>query len=232
MIIIYTIIAASVVLAILSKRSRRKRKESGYPSWLPSPSGVGAAGLFETIAGVSGLNAPFYIYNCYRAIPPGKKWIGRLKLPFTKSIKLGFGIADATFAKEVLYDSKSTKPPGYEEFAYISFGQKNIMALNGKRANHARKGLAPAFASKHIKRMDMICNEQLDHWMEHTLDPLAEKGASFDVANELIYLTLSIICEAGFEYEMRREEMDLFLHHVEICAREFIIMNPFHKRCP
>mmetsp|Transcript_3023 Transcript_3023/g.6618 ORF Transcript_3023/g.6618 Transcript_3023/m.6618 type:complete len:512 (+) Transcript_3023:88-1623(+) len=227
-------IAAAVALVLIWFLTRRKSSRSdaaggAYPSYLPSPTKKGhEAGWMETIAGITGSRAPQFVHRSMQALPPGKTWIGRLRITMRKPCPCGFIVADADIAKAILTDAATTKPKGYDEFDFVC-GGPNILSTNGTKWMHARKGVAPAFSSNHIKRMNRICGEQLERWRGEVLDPLAEEGKSFDVGREMIYLTLRIISEAAFEYEMSRTEMDSFIEAFEVASREFIIWDPLHR---
>jgi len=123
------------------------------------------------------------------------------------------------------------KGPGYDEFVSLS-GGPNILSTNGTKWKHARKGVAPAFSSNHIKRMNQICLEQLDHWIDEVLNPLEVSEESFDVAKEMIYLTMRVIAKAGFEYDISNDEVDDFVDALEISSREFVVQNPIHRNLP
>jgi cytochrome P450 len=87
---------------------------------------------------------------------------------------------------------------------------------------HARKGIAPAFSSKHISRMTDVVSEMMQEWIETRLESFAESGESFDVCKEMLNLTLRIITKSAFNYEISQEEIDQYLHDAPFMTKERI----------
>jgi len=233
--LIYIVVAAATtaLLTILTRQARRRKALQAYPPGLPSPSGNGnEAGFFETVAGMTGSDAPNFVYRSMQSLSPGKRWVGRMKLPMREPNPCGFVVADAEIAKAVLTHPATSKPAGYDEFDFLCGGYPSIISAEGYRWKHSRKGTAPAFSSNHIKRMNRVCGEELDRWKVEVLDPLADAGRSFDVGKEMIHLTIRVISAAAFEYDISKEEVDDFVRNFEISSREFIIMDPFHRWFP
>uniref|UniRef100_A0A7S2V5X3 Cytochrome P450 n=1 Tax=Fibrocapsa japonica TaxID=94617 RepID=A0A7S2V5X3_9STRA len=78
--------------------------------------------------------------------------------------------------------------------------------------------------------MKKVSVEQAKLWIEQRLTPFVESGRSFDVAKEMVGLTMSIICEAAFEYQMDQKEKDDFLFELELVLKEYTFkssVNPF-----
>jgi cytochrome P450 len=98
---------------------------------------------------------------------------------------------------------------------------------------HARrKGAAPAFSNRHIKRMNSVALEQTEKWIKEKLIPLSESGQSFDVAEEMISITLDAICKTAFEYDISEKEKFIFVSNCELVFREFLAKsfnNPLRK---
>jgi cytochrome P450 len=98
---------------------------------------------------------------------------------------------------------------------------------------HARrKGAAPAFSNRHIKRMNSVALEQTEKWIKEKLIPLSESGQSFDVAEEMISITLDAICKTAFEYDISEKEKLIFVSNCELVFREFLAKsfnNPLRK---
>mmetsp|Transcript_29395 Transcript_29395/g.64771 ORF Transcript_29395/g.64771 Transcript_29395/m.64771 type:complete len:493 (-) Transcript_29395:61-1539(-) len=230
---IVAIAATTALLTILVSQARRRKALRAYPPGLPSPSHNGnEAGFFETVAGITGIDAPNFVYQSMLSMKEGKRWVGRVNLPMRKPNPCGFLVADAEIAKAVLTHAATSKPANYDEFDFLCGGNPSIISANGHRWKHSRKGAAPAFSSNHIKRMNRVCNEELARWKAEVLDPLADSGKSFDVGKEMIYLTIRVISAAAFEYDISEEEIEEFIRNLEISIREFIFMDPFHRWFP
>jgi cytochrome P450 len=209
------------------------KHKSKYPPYLQSFWYEGQeAGWIETIVGLTGNRAPYFVYDGFKRLPKGYPWIGRGKFPNKAISGCGYAVADIEIAKEILISPHSKKSIMYEGVDFLTCGYQNIFTANGHRWKHARKFVAPAFSSNHIKRMNRICAEHLETLIETKLNPLADSGKSFDVGKEMVCLTLSIISEAAFEYNMSREEMHHFTTNLETAADCFVIMNPLHQKFP
>ena len=92
-----------------------------------------------------------------------------------------------------------------------------------------RKAVAPAFSPRQVHRMNTLCRQHVETWIQSTIEPLVQNGGTFDPALEMTRLTTAVICEAAFEYEVTLQQVDQFLHHVEICLREFALKQLFNK---
>ena len=145
-------------------------------------------------------------------------------------------MADSNVVRRVMLDKSSYKP---KRMYNLTKGihdpnVENFFMANGHRWSHARKSMSAAFSSIHIKRMTNVTNEKVQDFMKH-LDELqdndtckedgdnddsASEGGSFDVAEEMVSLTLSIICDAAFEYQMDEEEQREFLTNLQLALKE------------
>lgn len=208
------------------------KKKARYPPSLQSKHHEGDAGWIECIIGLIGPRAPFFVYEGFKTLPPGIPWIATGKFPNKSPSGCAYAVADLEIAKEILQSPRSQKSIMYEGVDFLTCGYSNIFTANGHRWKHARKGVAPAFSSNHIKRMVRICAEHLDNLIKDTIDKCADEGKSFNLGEEMVCLTLSIISEAAFEYPMTREEMTEFTTNLETAAECFVIMNPLHQKFP
>lgn len=215
---------------------RNKNRNKKSPPCLLSAYQEGKqAGWIETIVGLIGARAPFFVYEGFkRTVPEGHPWIVTGRFPSKSPSGCAYAVADIHIAKDILTapHSLSVKSIMYDGVDGLTCGYQNIFTANGARWKHARKGVAPAFSSNHIKRMVRVCSEHLQRWIDTTLDPCAETGTSFNLGQETVGLTLSIISEAAFEYDMSKEEQKLFTTNLECAAQCFVIMNPLHQRFP
>lgn len=215
---------------------RSKNRHKKQPPAFLSARGTGKeAGWIESIVGLIGPRAPFFAYEGYkRSVPKGHPWIMTGRFPSKSPSGIGYAVADIDIAKEILTAPHSVagKSVMYDGVDGLTCGLGNIFTSNGHRWKHSRKGVAPAFSSNHIKRMVRVCAEHLERWIETTLKPCMEAGTSFNVGEEMVGLTLTIISDAAFEYDMSREEQKLFTSNLECAAECFVIMNPLHQKFP
>ena len=216
--------------------ARRKHMGKKHPPYFLSERGDGReAGWIESIVGLISTRAPFFAYEGYkRTVPKGHPWIMSGRFPSKSPSGLGYAVADIDIAKEILTAPHSIagKSVMYDGVDGLTCDYPNIFTSNGHRWKHSRKGVAPAFSSNHIKRMVRVCGQQLEKWIETTLHPCMEAGKAFDVGEEMVGLTLTIISEAAFEYDMSRKEQKLFTSNLEVAAECFVIMNPLHQKFP
>ena len=73
-----------------------------------------------------------------------------------------------------------------------------------------RKGTMPAFAPKHVRRMNEVALRHTELWIQDDLAPMAENNQSFDVVNEMLKVILKAFCETALEYNISEEEFELF----------------------
>jgi cytochrome P450 len=127
-------------------------------------------------------------------------------------------VADAEVMREILMSPTSTKPGIYKRSENLT-GAKTMFSENGSRWMHVRKSIACAFSSSHVKRMSEVTIKHTLEFME-VLDDLHEKNKSFDIGKAMIQLTLKIICEAAFEFDMDTLDQEIFLKELEIVLLE------------
>eukprot|EP00551_Chaetoceros_affinis_P006897 CAMPEP_0203679336 /NCGR_PEP_ID=MMETSP0090-20130426/35292_1 /ASSEMBLY_ACC=CAM_ASM_001088 /TAXON_ID=426623 /ORGANISM="Chaetoceros affinis, Strain CCMP159" /LENGTH=498 /DNA_ID=CAMNT_0050546947 /DNA_START=33 /DNA_END=1529 /DNA_ORIENTATION=- len=121
--------------------------------------------------------------------------------------------------RQVLNDKTSVKTDLYNVYKLVHDGGDDILTSENAFWKHSRKGIAPAFSSNHIKRMNEVIDRKIDDFTMK-LETFAENEESFDVGVEMIHLTLSIICDSAFQYSMTLEERNMFLTELEIVLRE------------
>ena len=188
-----------------------------------------SCGFLETIKALTGSRAPsFMLENCrgadndiyqYRITPYG------VGLPHLVTI------GDAELAMAVLRDPKSLKPVIKNKVGKDQ-GAGNLLFSDGHRWRHARRAVAPAFASKHVSRMNVIVVKQVKTWINETLIPkLVDKDESFDVAQTFLHQILKGIAVAGMEYNMSDEETEVFITEANIAMTELQaqMINPVRR---
>jgi cytochrome P450 len=181
---------------------------------------------WETIQQLASSQAPWFLLD-------GAKKIGfvyRIRIPDPEHFT--FVVGDPVLAREILMDATATKPFRVYGSAEAITGASNLFSSNGERWRHARKSIAPAFSTSHIKRMNQVCSSKVESWIQNRLNVFIDNDQAFDPAQEMIGLTLSIICESAFEYEMKQDEATFFVQELNEALREFMLRqlhNPLRK---
>jgi len=142
-------------------------------------------------------------------------------------------IGEPKVARDILMDRLSTKPKKlYGPMNGIFNGSPSIFTSNGQLWHSRRKGMSPAFSSKHVRRMNAVSAQKVDEWIKTRLMTFIENDQAFDIGNEMIMLALDTIIETGFEYEASDKEKEDFVSNLEIALKEFVLksaINPFRK---
>jgi len=158
---------------------------------------------------------------------------------FTKSILV---INDVDLSRKILCDSSQEKHDGYKQIKAIHGQQDDILTSVGSSWHQARKGMSSAFSSRHIGRMNKVVVKQTENFISNKLDQMVEEELGFDVGEEMIWLTLGIICETAFEYDINHEEKCMLRNEITLVLKEaamdrmiplrwiFGYLNPATKR--
>lgn len=192
------------------KRDRSIRASSVPPTITTSFS--------ETVQAMAGPDMPFFLLECARAVG----FIFRLPL-FLPGVPMVVAIGEAQIARKILQDSKTKKPMNvYSSFDMVTRGP-SMLTTEGKFWSHSRKSICPAFAPNCVQNMNKIAMEKVKEWAK-TIDD----GTPFDVGAEMSSLTLSIICKAGFDFDMSREERQIYLKQLDLAVEEAtkVAVNP------
>ena len=81
--------------------------------------------------------------------------------------------------------------------------------------------MAPAFSSFQVKKMKNIAINKINEFMKR-LDDISTReigGKNFDPGKEMIEMTLQIIFDAAFEYQMDEKEQNDFLMNIVLALR-------------
>lgn len=200
-------------------------------SWLKMNSAIGhnyrppvaPFGMFECIRFMTSDQQPWFPLRARKALNDSDTFV--LPLP-RRPVMTG----DYELAREILTDPLSVKPKTYQEFEPLGVG--SIFTRNGSYWHARRKGVAPAFSNRHVKRMNLVALEHAEKWIQEVLIPCAKAGKSFDVSKGMISITLEAICKTAFEYDISQQEKDEYLRNSELVLKEFLtksINNPFRK---
>ena len=191
---------------------------------------IARAGLMETIKQMSGNDFPWFLLDTAREL---QSYVYRLNLAHVFFCPMVIVIGKPKIAREILMDPLSTKPKQlYGSFNSVTAGYATMFSTNGKYWHSRRKGMAPAFSSKHIKRMNKVAADKVDEWIQTRLMTFVHNDEAFDVGKEMIDITLSAISETAFEYYMSDKEKEYFLQELELCLKEFVFktsVNPLRK---
>ena len=231
---IFVPLTISVGWLLWSRRRRTQQERQHGLVILPPPKS--SQSLWTTIAKFCSGDCPWFVleeWYMFKTYPP----VFALNLP----VKNGcFVVTDATIARRILTDSSSEK-------IGILAGKKSEIGLNVNilrsftKSDYwkmIRKSLAHAFSSKQVNRMNTICREHLERWIQTRLEPLVsqqqnkeeEDYYSIDPAVEMTHLATAVICEAAFEYKATTKEISDYLHHIGIALREFKSLTSFVHR--
>jgi len=154
----------------------------------------------------------------------------RLPLPMTAIV-----VANMQDARAISKNPANLKPHAmYGAFNNFSSGP-NIVTLPGKPGDswhHRRKAVSVAFKPKSVKRMNEVAIEKATAWIDQTLHPLMERGKPFNVGMEMIGLTIAVICETAFDYNISHKDCTQVLEAIEESVSEFSIktmLNPLRR---
>jgi cytochrome P450 len=204
------LLTVSIIRRIYERAQHKKLYgDNAFPPLVPG-------GVRKTAAALAGSNLPGYFKQCADAAGP----IFRLKHSFFQG-PMVVAVGDVELAKEILEDRKTKKPEeSYASIATIA-GGPNIMTSEGPLWKVSRKGVAPAFLKEYLDRMHQVSEHQTEQWIQQTLHPLVEKNETFDLGNEMVLLTLSIICESAFDYKIKDKEAKYLVEEFSIVTKEF-----------
>lgn len=205
-----TFVVLLTSIYIRNKRRRLKNCEN-YKDAKPPP--YTKCSALETYKIISSKKFPKAMYQWSK--DAGQ--VFRMNIPLSRYQVVVSG--DPYLCREVLIDRTSHKTERIKLFRIVHDGGDDIFTSEGQYWKHSRKSIAPAFSNNHIKRMIEVVSKQTKTLMEK-LDSLVESKESFDVGVEFIDLTLSVICDAAFEYKISAEEKEMFLEELSIAAKE------------
>jgi cytochrome P450 len=210
-------VVAAVTAAIMFKLKRKKEHEKRYGKNTFPP--VAKAGTLATIQALA--NPPeltLFLKQCADSVGP----IFRLSRFLTTDQPMTVIVGDVQVAKEIMQDSKTLKlEPSYQSMTKIAGGSPNIMTSEGPLWKVSRKAISPAFLTNHLDRMHQVCEEHTTKWVKEKIVDLVASGESFDIGEEMIKLTLNIICEAAFEYRMKEKEAKFFIREFDIAIKAY-----------
>jgi|UniRef100_A0A8J9TET2 cytochrome P450 len=204
-------VTLGLLFIFLTKGRSEGKDGKQYPPYAP-------AGLWETALSVSGSQAPSFMIQMARELNCS---VFRMRLPIFGT-PMVVAVGEPLLTKAVLTDSGSIKPAIiYKAFHNVTKGPNIFSETNLVLWKHARRGVSPAFSTQHVQRMNSICAQQTERWIKERLVPAIENETAFDIAQAMRDLTVSVLCEAAFEYDPTEEDMRTFLFETETAMREF-----------
>jgi len=213
------LVAFLTIYHLIQRWNNSPRSERNEPPMV-------STGMFETMNACSGSKLPWFLLD--EAKSCGSVYRLNLPIPGTPMVVV---TSSANLAREFLNDPLTTRPRQiYGSLDLVTGNTKSLFTTEGKCWHSRRKGVASAFSSKHVKRMNAVAVEKAEDWIKNKLVPMFEKGEAFDVGKEMIGITLDAIAETAFEYTLSEDEKSMFLHELELCLREFAeksFANPF-----
>mmetsp|Transcript_2665 Transcript_2665/g.3561 ORF Transcript_2665/g.3561 Transcript_2665/m.3561 type:complete len:490 (+) Transcript_2665:208-1677(+) len=211
--VVIPIVLVAVAALVLIVKKIKARKTNGGSAHVSPP--YATNGMLDGIKTFSGADKPLPIGLLDLARKAGNNF--QIHLPTTR---MTFFSADINVVKEVLNDRDALKSDRYHAFRLMHDGGDDIFTSDGMYWKHSRKGMAPAFSSNHIRRMNEVVVEKTEEFIQSRLNDFVKSGESFDLCDEMMSLTLVIICKAAFEYEMSSNEQEYFVHELELALTE------------
>lgn len=215
------VVVATLFLLVVYRWHRSRSASKNYPP-------LTTISMWETIQIMAGDHAPWFF------IEMGKKLgtsVYRLNVPVPGTPMVAV-VGDHRLAREILTDKATWKPRQLYQGFDAASGAQTLFSSNGAYWHARRKGVAPAFSSTHVKRMNSIAVSKTDEWIRDRLRPLIEEGKSFDIGDEMIDLLLCAITQTAFEYKISPQEVAMFKKEFELATREFLMktqLNPLRK---
>jgi|UniRef100_A0A8J9X3G0 cytochrome P450 len=215
------IVVLGIAYAFTRRRSFQRKDGKQYPPYAP-------IGLLRTILSMSGPKAPSFMLEMSRLL---KCSVFRVRLPIPGT-PMVVAVGEPILTKLILTESRMKPASVYKPFESVTKGPSIFTETDETTWKHARKGVAPAFSSQHIRRMNTICAAHTERWIQERLVPSIANNAVLDIATEMVDLTVTVICESAFEYNPSKEEMTMFLSELDLALREFSFKqsaNPLRK---
>ena len=220
------------VLAMQKKRTSLEGNEEQKleaSTTKPKPP-MAPVGMMETIREVAGNQAPFFLLRLARELGPSVPIFG-IPIPLMGGM---YVVASGELQRQIMNDKRSDKPKKLYGKFEIPGNPAGIFTRSSNDSiwRSCRKGAAPAFSKSEVDRINAVCNQHVEEWIQERLEPLVAKNQSFDPSREMTYLTFCTIMEAGFECEPSLEEFERYTGNLNNFLREFgfrQIGNPFRR---
>ena len=206
---------ASLCIGCVVSNHKRRKDGKKYPPYAPG-------GMWKHVQMRLSTRSTYWLLDVARQL---QTRVFRLSLPINP-LKSMTVVGEPILFRAILTDPLTKKPNIYGTFKYVYGGTPTIFTMNGPGWHAKRKSIAPAFSSKHIKRMTRVALEMTETWIQDTLLGQTAEDESFDVSNAMLGIVLSAMSETAFEYEMSGQEKDLFGKELKLVLIEFSIKSP------
>ena len=216
--ILVLVLLAAVAVATRKKveARRKKRHQDLYGEFKFPP--VAPFSTFRTGRELAGSNLPLFFKECASRVGS----VFQLRVPFWDA-PMVVAVGEVDLAKEILKDATTKKPEKlYSSLASLVCDRPNILTSEGKPWKHSRKGISPAFATAQLDRMHKACRDKTEDWIKTRLEPMCRHGEDINIADEFLFLTLSIICKTFFEYRIKPKEAQQVIDDLEVATTEFM----------
>jgi cytochrome P450 len=215
------VVVGTKVALSLMKSIKHKIKGTSLP--LP----MSKTGFFNTILSLSGNDLPWFLLNIKKELNNASTFQLHPLLNIIFGCPMVAVVGEPKLSRDILNDKTSYKPEEfYEPLDDINQGNRSVFTTNGDYWHKRRKGLAMAFSSKHVQRMNQVVSDKLNEWVTTTLQSYIQNDESFDVTVEMIDVSLSAISETAFEYKISSEEKKNYVHNLHVAIKEFAFRAP------
>ena len=217
------VVALLLPLMLLHNWIRHKKERmKNYPPMAP-------VSMWHTIQAMSGDDNPWFFLRTAHSMGTS---VYRLPLPLFGT-PMAVVVGDAKLARSILTDKLTVKPlMMYRSIDAATNGIPSLFTNSGSHWHARRKGIAPAFSSNHVQRMNTVALAKTDQWIQTRLQPLIDEGKAFDVGDEMIDLLLCAIAETAFQYTLSPTEVNMFKNELKLVFREFLFktnLNPLRQ---
>ena len=224
----YIATVSSIALGALYFHQRKKLKSDDNQK---NPLPEAPYSVTEIIQELSGSNYPWFLLNIAKTL--NSVIFRYANMEYLIGCKLAVVIGDGKTVHKILSDPLSFKPRNiYGAFDSITVGYSTMFSSNGEIWHSKRKGMSPAFSSKHLKRMKEVAIQKVEEWIDARLPKFIENEEAFDVGEEMLGITLSAVSETAFEYVMTEEEKKEYAHELDLSLMEFTnksSVNPLRR---
>lgn len=190
---------------------------------------IAPAGWIDTIIALAGNRAPWFLLEQFRLLHSPS--IFQIRVPFFKP---AFVVACPTLQRQVLLDKSADKPQ--EIYARMAARSRDQLMFTRPTSHHiwkaVRKGSAPAFSKIEVGRMNRICSQAVEDWMQSKLQMYLKNNASFDPVEEMTMVTFKAILESAFEYQATEEEFKTYNENLRLVLEEIVLrstMQPWRR---
>ena len=149
---------------------------------------------------------PLFLYKCAKS----EGSIFRLNLHPLRSFVVVV-TSDMSMIRQICGCESTIKPAWIYKMNQGLCDSEHILSAEGFRWKHARQAIAPAFAKKHVNRMNKIVLEEVYRWEKEVLCPAVVQNTPIDISKVMIKIILRGISRAAFDYKISDVEIEVRL---------------------